>query len=1533
MANNSKWFWMWYYDVKYNNTSYVPSKVYDSNILTNWKYLSTATLGDNTSNKSQTNYAYVRIGYYWDTIDKTNRTAKIHIRMELVEFQNYVCINNQSLLQFGMNIVNHTKMNKNIVKGIVEYKPYLMNVSGYTYANRGNPFYDNYITYTSYGNPYPYGVIGTNSGSFYNNYGGKSRNIANHIIIIEQQEATIPYNAEGVASATINYDISLGYQIVSNGKKFNAYGKGTFVVKDAPNIGKLITGLSVTSNKTVTLTPKSMSLTGLSGSTTNYDLTAGTSKTFGATIDSFNPSQFTQSFSVSPSNAGGNVSVTSSATNIVSINTPTVNVANSSNRKFTATAKQVSSTPATITLKGNGKTATMKCTVNAADKTIVWSSDNSSVVTVDNGKVTAVSGRSGKATITAKCKSNTSVFKTLTINSLLKPNSITITADKNALIPGETITFTITLNPYSTDSTKCVTSTYRGVTWYLVDDSNVKLKEGTNKQGKFTVTYTLPKNTASINYIRLVARSTDFADIMDSKTIDTSKILPTSFTITSDKSSVYPGETVTFTTTLNPYSATDESKCVSPAYRAVDWTITNNNVTDSFTIYNWDILTQGINKQGKFNVSYTVKSSTPTVGYIQYVTRSTEFECKDLKGYVKIPINTPEIKLNKTSLTLQVGDDNVVTVSTLPENSNFSFNYDKNYISVTKDNNKLKIKGLKKGSTTLTVIGNMTIMSYMTQPVANLVIDIVDSNLSKINDVANKSYSLRAGKIMFTDNANATVYREAYKKSDNYDYDSGQTVNIHTLISFVPIRFTVDVKFSPKVCTDILNVTSSDDDIVTIPVDQSEPSYIDDPDSSIIGGELTDNFDINLTDFTSGTVTVAFWAVGAGNATITLKSSRIDKITTSFKVTVSEDKTVTLTSDKSSIVDVTNDVKQTGYRSTFVVKTGNNDGTTTLTATPKAGQGKKVTAKFINRLVPDKVDLYLTGSKNISEVDSYAGDIIELTASMEPNVLNNISRQVNTKYRKMNYIYKYNNLHIITGSKYRADNNNNLLDNFKFEVPLDILADSYTITAVSEKNSTLIKDFKISVTQPDINIKGQKISKSNLKYVDIYLANIDNVEKKLVSSEELIVEVTPSNQTYILDPKDNNTLNGYKWEQDSKDKSKLKITATSSRNLKKKNNSKSEASATDAMYKNNNAPKVNGTSFNVVYNGKIQDGRTRPFVRVNVYTLQYFGVPEIVNAYKNEIHYYSEVPKIVFKLPKYNDFDNLDDIEIAFRGSTYSFKKNPELFSIYYNGNTKGHSLISSAIADYKTKDGNSYCVFTPSNAVTDGNVSITFKATKFDNIPDATTKISVYKKALPVLPKVGDKIKLDDIKPYLNAINDVISPYLITNNSTERFGINFNDLSSIGTIEKNKESAIMAMPFFKLLFLLNKYLLQLNEKATYTNNSVIVTPSNLTFDSVRDMYVKKSSRTTWYENYVNSSSIYFKNADKQLYDEYNSIMGVDLYKDEFSDVSYPVMVDDSNDFVGEADYGFINKFKNNVNYSKYTISPLTEIIKALKQF
>ena len=226
-------------------------------------------------------------------------------------------------------------------------------------------------------------------------------------------------------------------------------------------------------------------------------------------------------------------------------------------------------------------------------------------------------------------------------------------------------------------------------------------------------------------------------------------------------------------------------------------------------------------------------------------------------------------------------------------------------------------------------------------------------------------------------------------------------------------------------------------------------------------------------------------------------------------------------------------------------------------------------------------------------------------------------------------------------------------------------------------------------------------------------------------------------------------------------------------------------------------------------------------------------------------------------------------------------------------------------------------CVFSPNKAVSDGNVTITY-VSKYDTIPNSSTKIKIIKKNLPNLPNVGDPIKLSPMQDYLNAITDVLG--------VGRYDI-FDDkditLNFIGSNTKDKESSILAMPFLKLLLLLNKWLSVYKDYATYTNGNGIITPSNLTFEPVRNMFVKRSSRDKWVKT---------KYENELFYETYKQLTGKEFLDDSFPNDDYPVMVDDSNDFVGDESFGIQNKFKSTQYYNEYTISPLVEIIKALKQ-
>lgn len=1856
MANNTNWFWTTQRAYgSYGNPTIYNLGASTTPALSGWSYHYVDYLGYVYSNYSKSSYCYLRFAYYWD-VSNINQ-AKCKIRLELVERQHYLMVNSQ----YSVRLNFYTGYSKNAVcnyqdsitytpsglkisnvKHILDNYVNLINIPGYTYVNSGK--YRNrtqqYVYYNGAGLNNPSSVCGPTLARTVDNHpnSGFSRNIANHVIILAEQEVTVGYNSSGIASLNVYYDCMLNYALIfSGGKRGIIQHKSSFTIK-SPQRPVKITGVSVRSTNSVTLKPKTISLTGLTNNSTKYNLsvteTASKSKTFGVKVTDYVSQTLEQPFTISPSsNVEGTVSVSSNNTSVLSIDTTSVNIKNSNNRKFKYTCKKPGT--AVVTISGNGKTAKETFTVKS-DDTIVWSSSNSNVVSVVDGKVTANAGRSGKATITAKCKSNSAVSKTLNIESLLKPKSYSVIADKMSMYPGETVRFRGKVNPISTDA----------------------------------------------------------------------------------------------------------SKSVSAVYRPIDWTILNNNVTDTHTIVGWeDVLKSGTNKSGNFEVNFKLNSDTNTKDHILFNMRSAAYDAPDedwgdlvdLEANKRIIIETPKIYLNTNHINLSIGDTTIVFVTTTPSNGNFTLDYDKSCLQVTRDKNRLTIKALKLGNTALRVIGNMTILSYMKQPVATLsvkvtdvrisslllsyvsnanvrkydksinvnsftlrdesnvaipstinaandgktgesqivtvkdfgyrefsakdtnlkytpsdarckiiitssdtsIVDIDSSNknfnsngdkylggninliykkpgtaiitakdsvtglnssitvtvqsdysvswaatptnivkvtninttkskleaLPNINGKANlfakvgectksitfnnhrlvdsidikpksngyyigekpevvitfkpyvkgnpsksasstiingstidvksvkqslsthkinnenpnpftfnnltinkshdtdkyeivvhcnnrseigtinkavtashnikvlaptisvdpdivdvkvsktatmkvttlpknmewtipkiinatyenkftdgkviftgkdryvkqtytitskapimesymskattdfslivsdnnlltitqpkdQEYSLLPNNIAFTNRTDINDYDTKYVKKDDFDYDSDKTINVNTIMSFAECEKKITINYTPKVCTDTLVVSSSDTEIV----------------------DIKDGYSKELRPDYNGKIIIVLICRKEGKSTITLQSKNIRSVNTKFNVNVISNKNITIKPEDTTrfkgteVVKVNKELEKHNHRSTFELITQHFDGSTYLKAIPEANTKIFARLKFITRLTPSKLDLYITDDKRsiVREISSFAKDKINVTALMEPNNSNNSNLQINKKYRLINYSYMYYDNGIgksITSSNevFRKNNENKLTDNFVFTIPTNIKADSYTITAQSEKNKTLKPSVKINVVQPDINIEGQVIDSKGNKYVDVYLANINDTNSKLVSQKDLIVDVIPSTQPYKIEPNTKNVQDGYSCKQDTKDRSIVKVVATPIRNLK--TNSKNSASAINSVYKNNKAPNVSGVSFNVEYNGIIQTGRTIPKVKVNVFTLQYFGIPEILNVnIDNEIHYYSDTPKIIFKLPEYNDLDNLDEIEIKFKNGTFKFSENPELFSIYYNGNTKGHSIISSAIVDFKDNKNSGYCVFSPSKIVSDGDVLITFKATKFDNIPDASKKIKVKKKSLPTLPNIGDKIRLDTIKPYLNAIKDVLLPYLGENSNTiDRFGIDFNNLNFIGSTEKNKETAIKAMPFFKMLFILNKYLMDLKNKATFTNNKSNITPSNLSFESVRNMYVKQSSLISWYETYVDASSIYFKNSDEYLYTEFKRLMNIDLYNDykdrKDLDNSYPVMVDDSNDFVGDISYGFENKFKSTDLYSKYTISPLTEIIKALKQF
>ena len=122
------------------------------------------------------------------------------------------------------------------------------------------------------------------------------------------------------------------------------------------------------------------------------------------------------------------------------------------------------------------------------DKTITWTSSDSSIAKVENGKVTAVAP--GEATITAKVGDKTATCK-VTVKAPLKDISLDKTT--TSILKGKTDTISVTYNPANTTDSK-------NVTWTSSDNSVAKVENGkitAVKEGTATITAKVGDKTAT----------------------------------------------------------------------------------------------------------------------------------------------------------------------------------------------------------------------------------------------------------------------------------------------------------------------------------------------------------------------------------------------------------------------------------------------------------------------------------------------------------------------------------------------------------------------------------------------------------------------------------------------------------------------------------------------------------------------------------------------------------------------------------------------------------------------------------------------------------------------------------------------------------------------------------------------------------------------------------------------------------------------------------------------------------------------------
>ena len=258
-----------------------------------------------------------------------------------------------------------------------------------------------------------------------------------------------------------------------------------------------------------------------------------------------------------------------------------------------------------------GDTVQLTATVypeNATDKTVMWSSSDTSVVTVDNGKITAIS--IGSATVTAR-SGNVTAGCSVKVNpvdvSLIELSQTSVT-----LLVGESVELTATVYPEN--------ATYQTVTWSSSDTDVVIVDDG--------------KVTAlSPGFATVTARSGN-AEAECSVTVNPVEV--TSIELSQTSVSLLVGESVELTATVYPENATDKT---------VTWSSSSPSVAAV--------------------VDGKVTALSPGSATVTARSGNAVAEC----AVTVSPVEVTSIKLSHTSVTLSTGETIELTATVYPENA------------------------------------------------------------------------------------------------------------------------------------------------------------------------------------------------------------------------------------------------------------------------------------------------------------------------------------------------------------------------------------------------------------------------------------------------------------------------------------------------------------------------------------------------------------------------------------------------------------------------------------------------------------------------------------------------------------------------------------------------------------------------------------------------------------------------------------------------------------------------------------------------
>ena len=432
-------------------------------------------------------------------------------------------------------------------------------------------------------------------------------------------------------------------------------GKATITVKTDDG-GK-------TATCEVTVNAKVYPVTGVTLNKTSTTLTEGDELTLTATVNPDNATNKNVTWSSSDNTvasvSNGKVTALKAGKSTITVKTDdggktatcevTVNA-----KVYPVTGVTLDKSSATLT---EGDEITLTATVNpdnATNKNVTWSSSNSSVASVSNGKVTAL--KAGKATITVKTDDGGKTATCeVTVNAKVYPvTGVTLNKTSTTLTEGDELTLTATVNPDN--------ATNKNVTWSSSDNTVASVSNGkvtAMKAGKSTIT----------------VKTDDGGKTATCEVTVNSKVYPvTGVTLDKTSATLTEGDELTLTATVNPDNATNKN---------VTWTSSNGTVA---SVSNGKVTAL---KAGKATITVKTDDGGKTA------------TCEVTVNAKVYPVTG--VTLDKTSATLTEGDEITLTATVNPDNAtNKNVTWSSSNSSVASVSNG-KVTALKAGKATITV--------------------------------------------------------------------------------------------------------------------------------------------------------------------------------------------------------------------------------------------------------------------------------------------------------------------------------------------------------------------------------------------------------------------------------------------------------------------------------------------------------------------------------------------------------------------------------------------------------------------------------------------------------------------------------------------------------------------------------------------------------------------------------------------------------------------------------------------------------------